>query len=219
MKEIAMADTNDLFEIISTTRAMRRLKPDPVPDDLIRKVLEAGVSAASGGNRQHWRFMVIKDRAVKEKVQHYYKRALDEVVGPRYRNSAPPPGVTREQYDRQHKAVSYLTDHFHEAPVWIVACLEDGQGAPSRSSGASIYPAVQNMLLAARALGLGATLTTRHLQYEKEVEAILGLPPGVHSYAILPIGYPMGRFGPTRRAPLSEVVYLDRWGQPYPGLA
>jgi nitroreductase len=214
-----MADANDLFEIISTTRAMRRLKPDPVSDDLIRKVLEAGVSAASGGNRQHWRFMVIKDRSLKEKVQHYYKRALDEVVGPRYRNSAPPPGVTREQYDRQHKAVSYLTDHFHEAPVWIVACLEDGPGTPSRSSGASIYPAVQNMLLAARALGLGATLTTRHLQYEKEVEGILGLPPGVHSYAILPIGYPMGRFGPTRRAPLSEVVYLDHWGQSYPGLA
>jgi nitroreductase len=214
-----MADVTDLFEVISTTRAMRRLKPDPVPDELIRKVLEAGVSAASGGNRQHWRFMVIKDRTLKEKVQHYYKRALDEVVGPRYRNSAPPPGVTREQYDRQHNAVSYLTDHFHEAPVWIVACLEDGQGTPSRSSGASIYPAVQNMLLAARALGLGATLTTRHLQYEKEVEAILGLPPGVHSYAILPIGYPMGRFGPTRRAPLSEVVYLDRWGQSYPDLA
>ena len=214
-----MAEGTDLFEIISTTRAMRRLKPDPVPDDLIRKILEAGVSAASGGNRQHWRFMVIKDRALKGKVQHYYKRALDEVVGPRYRNSAPPPGVTREQYDRQHNAVSYLTDHFHEAPVWIVACLEDGQGTPSRSSGASIYPAVQNMLLAARALGLGATLTTRHLQYEKEVEAILGLPPGVHSYAILPIGYPMGRFGPTRRAPLSEIVYLDRWEQSYPGLA
>jgi nitroreductase len=214
-----MADANDLFEIISTTRAMRRLRPDPVPDELIRKILEAGVSAASGGNRQHWRFMVIKDRALKEKVQHYYKRALDEVVGPRYRNSTPPPGVTREQYDRQHNAVSYLTDHFHEAPVWIVACLEDGQGTPSRSSGASIYPAVQNMLLTARALGLGATLTTRHLQYEKEVEAILGLPSGVHSYAILPIGYPMGRFGPTRRAPLSEVVYLDRWGQSYPDLA
>ncbi len=213
-----MADKTDLFEIISTTRAMRRLKPDPVPDDLIRKILEAGVSAASGGNRQHWRFMVIKDRAIKEKVQHYYQRALDEVVGPRYRTSAPPPGVTREQYDRQHAAVTYLTEHFHEAPVWIVACLEEGQGTPSRSSGASVYPAVQNMLLAARALGLGATLTTRHLQYEKEVEAILGLPPGVHSYAILPIGYPMGRFGPVRRAPLSDIVYLDRWGQSFPGM-
>jgi nitroreductase len=219
MKEIAMAEGTDLFEIISTTRAMRRLKPDPVPDELIRKILEAGLCAASGGNRQHWRFLVIKDRAIKEKVQHYYKRALDEVVGPRYRTSTPPPGVTRPQYDRQHDAVSYLTDHFHEAPVWIVACLDDGQSTPTRSSGASIYPAVQNMLLAARALGLGATLTTRHLQYEKEVEEILGLPPGVHSYAILPIGYPMGRFGPVRRGPLSEIAYLDRWGQPHPGLA
>jgi nitroreductase len=214
-----MPDSTDLFEIIRTTRAMRRLKPDPVPDALIRQVLEAGVSAASGGNRQHWRFLVIKDRAIKEKVQHYYKRALDEVVGPRYRNSTPPPGVTREQYDRQHAAVTYLTEHFHEAPVWIVACLDEGQATPTRSSGASIYPAVQNMILAIRALGLGTTLTTRHLQYEKEVEAALGLPPGVHSYAILPIGYPMGRFGPVRRAPLSEIVYLDRWGQPYPGIA
>jgi nitroreductase len=214
-----MPDSTDLFEIIRTTRAMRRLKPDPVPDALIRQVLEAGVSAASGGNRQHWRFLVIKDRAIKEKVQHYYKRALDELVGPRYRNSTPPPGVTREQYDRQHAAVTYLTEHFHEAPVWIVACLDEGQATPTRSSGASIYPAVQNMILAVRALGLGTTLTTRHLQYEKEVEAALGLPPGVHSYAILPIGYPMGRFGPVRRAPLSEIVYLDRWGQPYPGIA
>jgi nitroreductase len=219
MKENAMAEATDLFDIISTTRAMRRLKPDPVPDQLVRQILEAGVCAASGGNRQHWRFLVVKDRATKEKVQHYYQRALDEVVGPRYRSSAPPPGVSREQYDRQHAAVAYLTEHFHEAPVWIVACLEEGQGTPSRSSGASIYPAVQNMLLAARALGLGATLTTRHLQYEKEVEAALGLPPGVHSYAILPIGYPMGRFGPVRRAALSDVVYLDRWGQAYPGLA
>jgi nitroreductase len=214
-----MPDGTDLFEIIHTTRAMRRLKPDPVPDELIRKILEAGVSAASGGNRQHWRFFVIKDRAIKEKVQHYYKRALDEVVGPRYRNSTPPPGVTREQYDRQHTAVAYLTEHFHEAPVWIVACLDEGEAIPTRGSGASIYPAVQNMILAVRALGLGTTLTTRHLLYEKEVEAVLGLPPGIHSYAILPIGYPMGRFGPVRRAPLSEIVYLDRWGQSYPGIA
>lgn len=214
-----MADGADLFDIIHTTRAMRRLKPDPVPDELIHQILEAGVCAASGGNRQHWRFLVIKDRAIKEQVQRYYKRALDEVVGPRYRNSEPPPGVTREQYNRQHDAVTYLTEHFHEAPVWIVACLDEGQQTPTRSSGASIYPAVQNMLLAARALGLGATLTTRHLLYEKEVEAILGLPPGVRSYAILPIGYPLGRFGPVRRAPLKEIVYLDHWGQSYPGLA
>ncbi|MBM4441924.1 MAG: nitroreductase family protein [Candidatus Rokubacteria bacterium] len=213
----------DLFEIIETTRAMRRLKPDPVPDELITKILQAGVCAANGGNSQTWRFLVVKDAAIKKKVQVYYKRALDEVIGPRYRTSAPPPGVSREQYDRQHAAVEYLTEHFHEAPVWIVACLDHSHGGvqsavpPGRMAGASIYPAVQNMLLAARALGLGATLTTRHLLYERESEAALGLPPGVHSYAIIPIGYPMGKFGPVGRGPLKDIVYLDHWGSAYPG--
>jgi nitroreductase len=93
--------------------------------------------------------------------------------------------------------------------------MEGGDGLPDRALGASIYPAVQNMLLAARALGLGSTLTSRHLMHAKEVEEILGLPPGVYSYAILPIGYPMGNFGPVRRGPLSDVVFLDRWGERY----
>ena len=213
-----MPGATDLFEIMGTTRAMRRLKPDPVPEALIRKILEAGICAANGGNTQRWRFLVVKDKAIKQKVQVHYKRAFDEVVGPRYRASAPPPGVTKERYARQHAALEYLTLHVHEAPVWIVACLEEGTGTPTRGSGASIYPAVQNMLLAARALGLGATLTTRHLLYEKESEAALGLPPGVHSYAILPIGYPMGHFGPVGRGPLADIVYEDRWANPYPGL-
>ena len=110
-----------------------------------------------------------------------------------------------------------MTDHYHEAPVWIVACLEAGEN-PGRTAGSSIYGAVQNMCLATRALGLGTTLTTRHTGYGKEVDAILGLPPGVQSYAILPIGWPMGRFGKLGRGPLKEVVFQDKWGQPYPGL-
>ena len=110
-------------------------------------------------------------------------------------------------------AAQYLADHIHEAPVWIVPCM--GGANPSRTAGSSIYPAVQNMLLAARALGLGATLTTLYLSFEKEVEAALGLPADVHSYALLPIGYPMGRFGPVRRVPVADIVYKDRWGQPY----
>jgi nitroreductase len=207
----------DLFEIIGTTRSMRRLKPDPVPDDLIRKILEAGAAAANGGNTQKWRFLVVKDPAIKKAVQVWYKKAFDEVVGPRYATSAPPPGVTAERYGRQQSAVEYLTEHYHEAPVWIVACLEDGPN-PTRGAGASIYPAVQNMLLAIRALGLGSTLTTRHLIHEKEAEAALGLPPGVHSYAILPVGYPMGKFGPIGRGKLSDIVYQDKWGQPYPAV-
>src|SRR5271157_2394968 len=209
-----MPEGTDVFEIMHTMRAMRRLKPDPVPDESIRNILLAGQAAASGGNTQRWRFLVLKDPAIKKAVQVYYKRAYDEVVGPRYATSAPPPGSDAARYRRQNSAVQYLTDHYHEAPVWIVACLEDGPN-PNRSAGASVYPAVQNMLLAIRALGLGSTLTTRHLQFEKETEAALGLPPGVHSYAILPIGYPMGKFGPTGRGKMGDIVFQDRWGQRY----
>jgi nitroreductase len=205
--------TSDLFEIMQTTRSMRRLKPDPVPAALIRKILEAGVSAPSGGNMQRWRFLVIRDVKIKQTVGAYYKRAWDEVVSPRYRAGEPAPGTSPERFSRMLDAAQYLADHIHEAPVWIVPCM---QGAnPIRTAGSSIYPAVQNMLLTARALGLGATLTTLYLNFEKEVESALGLPPDVHSYALIPIGYPMGRFGPVRRAPLTEVVFENRWGQPY----
>ena len=217
MTERAMTDpapnTADLFETIRTTRSMRRLKPDPVPNELIRKILEAGVCAPSGGNMQRWRFLVIRDPKVKETVGALYKRAWDQQVAPRYRSGEPAPGMSRERFLRLLDAAEYLAAHIHEAPVWIVPCLEGG--TPTRTSGSSIYPAVQNMLLAARALGLGATLTTLYLQFEKEAEAALGLPSGVHSYALLPVGYPIGRFGPVRRVPLADIVYGDLWGQAY----
>lgn len=211
-----MAETphgsTDLFEIIRTTRSMRRLKPDPVPDALVRQILEAGTCAPSGGNMQRWRFLVIRDSAVKATVGALYKRAWDEIVGPRYRASAPAPGSSPEQFQRMLATAAHLAGHIHQAPLWIVPCLQ-GE-APTRTSGSSIYPAVQNMLLAARALGLGATLTTLHLQFEKEVEAALGLPADWHSYALLPIGWPLGRFGPVRRIALEDVVYEDGWGKP-----
>jgi nitroreductase len=210
MTEHAMPDAApnpaDLFDIIRTTRSMRRLKPDPVPNELIRKILEAGVCAPSGGNMQRWRFLVIRDPQIKQTVGAYYKRAWDEQVAPRYRAGDPAPGMSRERFLRLLDAAEYLAAHIHEAPVWIVPCLEGG--SPTRTSGSSIYPAVQNMLL-------GATLTTLYLQFEKEAEAALGLPPGFHSYALLPIGYPMGRFGPVRRVALADVAYEDRWGQSY----
>ena len=162
---------------------------------------------------QRWRFLVIRDPKIKETIGALYKRAWDEQVAPRYRAGEPAPGMNREQFLRLLAAAEYLAAHIYEAPVWIVPCLE-GE-APMRWSGSSIYPAVQNMLLAARALGLGATLTTLHLVFEKEAEAAMGLPPNFHSYALLPVGYPMGQFGPVRRVPLTDVVYENRWGQPF----
>ena len=207
------SNTADLFEIIKTTRSMRRLKPDPVPSNLIRQILEAGVCAPSGGNMQRWRFLVIRDPQIKQLVGAYYKRVWDEQVGPRYRAGEPAPGMSRERFLRLLDAAEHLAAHIHEAPVWVVPCLEGR--TPTRTSGSSIYPAVQNMLLTARALGLGATLTTLYFQFEMEVETALGLPPGFHSYALLPIGYPVGRFGPVRRIAFDDVVYENRWGQAY----
>ena len=202
-----------LFEIMHTTRSMRRLKTDPVPDELVRRILEAGLAAPSGGNMQRWRFLVVRDPAIKAAVAVYYRRAWDEIVAPRYRSGAPAPGTSPEQHQRMLDAAEYLVRHLHEAPVWIVPCLEGA--TPTRTAGASIYPAVQNMLLAARALGLGATLTTAYLNFEREVEAALGLPEGWHSYALIPIGYPRGKFGPVRRVALETVAYADRWGEAY----
>ena len=197
----------DLFETMRTNRSMRRLKPDPIPADLLTQVLEAGTFAANGGNMQSWRFLVISDPAIKTAVAAFYRKAWHEVVGPRYRSGGPAPGSTPEQFARMLGAAEHLADHLHEAPVWIVPCLSGPRG-----SGASIFPAVQNMLLAARALGLGCTLTTLYLIHEKDAEAAMGLPEEVHSYAILPLGFPLGKFGPVRRAPLDQVVYQDRWG-------
>jgi len=213
-----MSEKIDLFEAIHSMRAMRRLKPDPVPDESIRKIIAAGLCAPSGGDVQHWRFIVVKDPEIKQQIQLRYKKALDQLL-PRYRAAPPPPGKTEAQKHRMLDAVVYLTEHFHEAPVLIVCCLVGDMataiGLP-KMSGASIYPAVQNMLLAARGLGLGSTLTTRHLLFEKEVNNVLGLPENAQTFAILPIGHPMGKLGPVSRQPVEEVTFQDRWGKAYP---
>lgn len=208
-----MPEPSDLFEIIRTTRSMRRLKPDAVPGGLLNQILEAGTCAASGGNMQSWRFLVIRDPAIKAAAGAFYRKAWHEVVAPRYRAGEPAPGTSPEQFARMLAAAEHLADHIHAAPVWIVPCL-----AGPRGSGASIFPAVQNMLLAARALGLGATLTTLYLIHEAQAEAAMGIPEGFCSYAILPVGFPTGKFGPVRRAKLADVVFADRWDHAWSGV-
>jgi len=132
--------STDLFDIQRTMRAMRRLKPDPVPDALITEILEAATCAPNGGNSQKWRFLVVKDPVVKKKVQHYYKRAYDEVQKPRHDAYAPKePGPALDQHHRNEASIEYLTDHFHEAPVWIVACAADAN-SDSAATGASVFP-------------------------------------------------------------------------------
>src|SRR5436190_3652592 len=125
--------TTDLFEIISTTRSMRRLKPDPVPNELVRKILEAGVCAPSGGNMQRWRFLVVRDPQVKQAVGVLYRRAWDEIVAPRYRAGEPAPGTSRDRFLRILNAAEHLAHHIHAAPFWIVPCLQGD--TPTRTAG------------------------------------------------------------------------------------
>jgi nitroreductase len=197
-----------LIDLICSTRAMRRLKPDPVPPELINQILRAATAAPPASNAHGWRFLVIRDQAIKDTVADRYRRRWHDEAGPEFRKAAP--GRDPDRYNRMLDACDYQADHLHEAPVWIVPCIIGR--TRTWDAGSAIYPAVQNMLLAARALGLGATLTTL-FQYEEDAEAMLGLPDDVRSYAILPIGYPLGRFGPVASVVLEDVVFADRWGE------
>jgi nitroreductase len=206
-----------IFEVLFSTRSMRRLKPDPIPDEVIYKILDAGVRAPSGGNTQHWRFLVVRDPQVKQQVQQVYQNGWKEVQA-MYRGRTAPEHMGEEQFRRLLDTAAYLAEHLAEVPVLLFACLKDrpmpAQLAAklARLSGSSIYPAVQNILLACRALGLGATLTTVCSLYEEEVRTILHLPNDISTYALLPIGYPRGKFGPVRRMAVEEVTCVDRWG-------
>jgi nitroreductase len=193
----------DLFDVMSTTRAMRRLKPDPVPDDLLRRCLEAATYAPSGSNRQPWRFLVIKDPELKRKIAEYYRAG-----GASHRAAAPAP---ERSEGAPPSPGEHLAEHMGEVPVLILVCFYPGS-AGGLFSGAHIYPAVQNLLLAARSLGLGATLTTLHHHHEPEIKHLLGIPEEVQTAALIPLGYPMGRFGKVERRPVEQVAFVDRWG-------
>jgi nitroreductase len=224
-----------LFEAMYTARALRRLKPDPVPEELITKVLEAATKASSGGNAQNWIFIVVRDEAQRLRLGAVYRKASDEVAEI-YAARGRPAHLSEEQYQRLMDGGKYLWDHMAEAPVLFLPCLKTRDMPPrdtlpeavakryeahleyqARIRGASIFPAIQNIILACRALGLGTLITTNHILYEDEVRAILGLPDDVFTFALMPIGYPLDRYGPLSRRPVSEVTFADRWGERWPG--
>ena len=221
-----------LFEAMYTARALRRLKPDPVPAALIAQILEAGTHAGSAGNAQNWAFIVVRDAEQRRKLGAIYRRASDisEVI---YAARGRPAHLTEAQYRTFMTAGAYLWDHMGEAPVLLVPCVKSntlpaaellpveirGRYDALRDyqqliRGASIYPAVQNIILACRALGLATLITTNHLYYEAELKAVLGIPEDMFPCALMPIGWPLGKFGPVSRKPLSEVAFADRWGSP-----
>lgn len=207
----------DLFEAIYTTRAMRRLKPDPIPDDVLRTILNAAIRAPSGGNSQGWTFLVVRDPEQRRRLADIYRPLLGGLFGPdgpygRLLDSSDP--RVAEQTRKMANSALYLAEHMQDAPVIVVPCIRTGGRPTEVSTGSSIYPAVQNLMLAARAVGVGSTLTTIHRQREAEVKAALGIPAEYETAALIPLGYPRGRWGVAERRPLDEVVFGDRWGEP-----
>ncbi|HZP36931.1 MAG TPA: nitroreductase family protein [Methylomirabilota bacterium] len=228
-----MADL-DVFEAIHTARAMRRFKPDPVPDALITKVLDAAIRAPSAGNSQNWAFVVVRDPEQRRRLGAIYRKASD-IASAMYAARGRPAHLTEAQFGRVMASGAYLWDHMADAPVILVPCqtrpripppeslppdirarYADEERYVERIRGSSIYPAVQNVILACRALGLGTTITTNHIRCEDEVKAVLGIPDDVLTFALMPIGYPLDRPGPVVRRSVDEVTYSDRWAQPWP---
>jgi nitroreductase len=221
-----------LFEAIHTARAIRHVKSDPVPDELIEKVIDAGIRAPSAVNYQNWLFVVVKDRALRKKIGKLYREA-GERISKEYsaRMSDRPGHMSDKKFARLMSSAAYLRVHLADAPVLLFACLRARKadlamaGAPGsaptmtqRTASASIYPAVQNMILACRALGLGTVLTTLHTFAEEEIKTLLGLPADVTTYALLPIGYPQDGYkhGPVKRQPVHEVTFVNTMATPWP---
>ena len=223
-----------LFEAIYSARSLRRLKPDPVPEALITKILDVGIRAPSGGNAQNWAFIVVRDAEQRQKLGAIYRKASD-IAEAVYAARGRPAHLTERQFARLMATGAHLWQHMGEAPVLllpcgrpalpprdalpsdIAACWEDEVAYAKRIRGASIYPAVQNIILACRALGLGTVITTNHIRCEDEVKALLGIPEDVATFALMPIGWPLDRFGPLTRRPLAEITHADRWGAAWPG--
>jgi len=203
----------DFFDAVTTQRAMRRLKPDPIPDAAIRQIMDAAICAPSGGNRQGWSFLVVRDAAKRARLGELYRECWAELIKVPYYAAAskePPDSATVKML----ASARHLGEHLGEAPVLILACIALEPGiAPSVTTGSSIYPAVQNIMLAARALGIGSCLTTIHRYRDAQVKELLGIPPNVETAALIPLGYPLGKFGRPPRRPLREVAFGDRWGQ------
>jgi nitroreductase len=198
----------DVFEAIGTLRAVRRFTDEPVSDEEIWTVLEAATMAPSGGNRQPWNFIVIRDPETKRRIGEYYRQAWDATYG---KLTTPPSGSGPQGLGRAYRSAEHLAQHLAETPLLIMVTTQ-GAGFGTSVTGSSIFPAVQNLMLAARALGLGSTITTLHRMHEAEVKKLLDIPDDIDTMALIPIGRPRERFGPPRRLPVDQVTFWEKWG-------
>ncbi len=241
---MAQPDSSDrLFDIMWSCRAMRRLKPDPVPEETLKQLVDAAIHGPSGSNAQNWSFIIVRDPALKKKIGDHWKKTWDFYHAT---IAAAParPGEDLKARERMAAAGTYMVDHMHECPAIIfvgvrkddvmarvtsspsfagnvikffgfaglLKIIANMSSTQTQAEASTAYPAVQNLLLAARSLGLGAVLTTPHLFIPGVFEKLLGIPKEFTLYAVIPVGYPKGNFGPVNRPDPGEVIHWDRYG-------
>ncbi|MEM9712001.1 MAG: nitroreductase family protein [Actinomycetota bacterium] len=220
-----MVAADALYELMSTQRAVRRLRADPVPDDVVDRVLQAACWAPTGGNGQPWRVVAVRAPERKRRLAELYA-PMWHAYAERYATKLEriPEGRRRDSARRTLEAGTHLADHLHEVPVVLVfladldrmTITDADLDRPSIVGGGSVYPAVQNLLLACRAEGLGCVLTTLHCAHEAEVRDIIEAPPEWAVAGVVPIGWPVGGgHGPITRRPPSEMVFDDTFGTPH----
>jgi nitroreductase len=205
--------TDNLWDALYTQRAIRYFRPDPVPEELIWKVIEAGTRAPSGSNTQPWGFVVVQDAANRRRIAEKLRTLFASNAGMQtYIQQG------KESEDRTRrlmmKGVESIIDRLDAAPVFIFPCLHN-VASPARDgllAGSSIYQAVQNILVAARGLGLGTLMSTFHQGMMKELTEWLALPPDTIPVALIPMGFPAANFGPVNRRAVEEVTHWETWG-------
>jgi nitroreductase len=195
-------------EAMFTQRSIRRFRPDPIAAGDLQLILEAAIKAPSGGNRQPGRFLILNDPEIIRQFGALYREAWWAK-----RRDEQKPWTSREQIppaDKGSVAAARLADEIKDSPAIILALTVTKGGATS------VLPSVQNVMLAARALGIGSVPTTLHPSVLERVYALLGIPSEMEFHLCIPLGYPRGNFGPTQRLPTAETTYLNRWGAPVP---
>ena len=214
----------EIYEAMSSLRAVRRLKPDPIAPEIRERVFQAATWAPTGGNNQPWRIIAVTAPDLMRQLGDLYAARWGDYARMAADRVAQGPEDVRASVLKSLDAGDYLAEHFHELPLTAVFCFnpkrmaitDAGLDRPSVVGGGSVYPAVQNFLLACRNEGLGCVLTTLLCMEEAAVKPLLGIPDDWHTCAHVPVGWPVrGGHGPISRRPVAAMVFDDKWGQPH----
>jgi nitroreductase len=201
------------LEALHSTPARRYLAPDPIPEDVLWAILDAAIRGPSGGNAQNWGWVVVTDAEIKRRVAGWYRANWEAAYGRRREEILSAPEGTEGLSKRGFLGAEHLANHIEEAPVWVFPVLRGAAQSTEPRIGSMIYGAVQQLCIAARAYGIGTSLTTLYGGHEDELREMLGLPDDALTMALIPMGYPAkGRWAEPKRRPVEEVVHWNRWG-------